>query len=180
MNISLVSNSCIPNADLNRPELQMADGSQDLCNELRAIKDISKGEEITIFYYLDVRKYGSVLRKCEAAIRKYYRREEEKKRGANTCRRILDLTMKPYIDSPIEKIRALGFLVRSAQLARDKDLVMKTMNKLRQLAEDTKLEYKRKCYDTFEMGLSQGSADLNSGIPPEQREIDFFFELFKN
>ena len=56
MNISLVSNSCIPNADLNRPELQMADGSQDLCNELRAIKDISKGEEITIFYYQDVRK----------------------------------------------------------------------------------------------------------------------------
>ena len=72
MNISLVSNSCIPNADLNRPELQMADGSQDLCNELRAIKDISKGEEITIFCYLDVRKYGSVLRKWKAAIRKYY------------------------------------------------------------------------------------------------------------
>ena len=166
MNISLVSNSCIPNADLNRPELQMADGSQDLCNELRAIKDISKGEEITIFYYLDVRKYGSVLRKCEAAIRKYYRREEEKKRGANTCRRILDLTMKPYIDSPIEKIRALGYLASSAHLARDKDLVMKAMDKLRQLAEDNKLEYMRRCYDTFKFGFSQCSAELSSGIPP--------------
>ena len=212
LNVALVNNSCIPNADLSRPKLQMADGSQDLSNELRAIKDISKGEEITIFYYLDVKKY-SVLRKWKAAIRKFYRFDckcpmclgkvafPEKtlkklieqnnklnltptacdwKREAKTCSRILELTMELNIGSPIEKIRALGFLVRSAQLARDKDLVMKTMNKLRQLAEDTKLEYMRKCYDTFEMGLSQGSADLNSGIPPEQREIDFFFELFKN
>ena len=96
------------------------------------------------------------------------------KKEAITCSRIVDLTMELYIGSPTEKVRALGNLARSAQLARDKDLVMKAMDKLRKLAEDTKLEYVQKCYDTLEMGLSQGSANLNSGIPPEKREIDFF------
>ena len=211
LNIALVNHSCVPNADLNRPELQMIDGSQDLCNELRALKDISKGEEITIFYYLDVRKDGSILRKWKAAIRKYYRFdckcpmclgevsfpektlkkliEQNKKlnltpaagdwkREAITCSRIVDLTMELYIGSPIEKIRALGNLAKSAHLARDKDLVMKAMDKLRQLAEDTKLEYMRRCYDTFEFGFSQCSREFSSGIPPERREIDYFFELF--
>ena len=92
--------------------------------------------------------------------------------------KIVDLTMELYIGSPIEKIRALGNLAKSAHLARDKDLVMKAMDKLRQLAEDTKLEYMRRCYDTFEIGFSQCSREFSSGIPPERREIDYFFELF--
>ena len=48
MNAALVNHSCVPNAALGKLEPTELDGDQDLCDELRAIKDISKGEEITI------------------------------------------------------------------------------------------------------------------------------------
>ena len=42
LNVTLINHSCAPNAFVERTE--------DQNNEVRAIKDISKGEEVTIFY----------------------------------------------------------------------------------------------------------------------------------
>ncbi len=68
---ALVNHSCVPNAALGKLEPTELDGDQDLCDELRAIKDISKGEEITICYYNDVKKYGSMLRKRKTNFKKF-------------------------------------------------------------------------------------------------------------
>ncbi len=52
----------------NRPTERL--GDQDLSTELRAFKDISKDEEITISYIRDVKKHGFLLRKRKTAIKK--------------------------------------------------------------------------------------------------------------
>ncbi len=49
---------------------------------------------------------------------------------------------------------------------------MKAMDKWRQLAKDTKLEYVRKEYEELERRFSQWSTEFNSGNAPEEREID--------
>ena len=49
---------------------------------------------------------------------------------------------------------------------------MKAMDKWRQLAKDTKLEYVRKDYEELERRFSQWSTEFNSGNAPEEREID--------
>ena len=46
------------------------------------------------------------------------------------------------------------------------------MDKLRQLAEDTKLECMRKVYEKLERSFYQWSKEFNSGNAPEEREID--------
>ena len=49
---------------------------------------------------------------------------------------------------------------------------MKAMDKWRQLAKDTKLEYVRKVYEELERRFFQWSTEFNSGNAPEEREID--------
>ena len=68
--LALVNHSCVPKAALGKLKPTELDG--DLCDELRAIKDISKGEEITICYFRDVKKFGSMLRKRKTNIKKFY------------------------------------------------------------------------------------------------------------
>ena len=68
LNLALVNHSCAPNATTLKPEKQ--DGNEDHSAELRAIKHIHKGEEITHCYYLDVEKLGSVPRKRKTAVKK--------------------------------------------------------------------------------------------------------------
>ena len=62
LNLSLVNHSCAPNAIeyLSRPNL----------GELRAVKDIAKGEEIVTCYILDVLKYGSISKKRTTGIKR--------------------------------------------------------------------------------------------------------------
>ena len=54
---------------------------------------------------------------------------------------------------------------------RDKNLVTKAMDKLRQLVEDTKLEDARRGYEILEMRFAQWSKEFNSGNAPELREM---------
>ena len=63
LNLALVNHSCQPNAT-NRSGLKklQQEGEEDYCEELRAIKDIRKGEEITICYFNGVQELGSNLR----------------------------------------------------------------------------------------------------------------------
>ena len=65
LNIALVNHSCAPNA-LCSSEVDL----EDLSVELRAIKKIRKGEEITICYYPDVKEFGSIQRKRKIAFKK--------------------------------------------------------------------------------------------------------------
>ena len=71
LNIALVNHSCVPNAAIGNLKPTELDGDQDL--ELRAIKDIFKGEEITICYYDHVTEYGSMLRKRKINFKKLQR-----------------------------------------------------------------------------------------------------------
>ena len=73
LNVALVNHSCSPNAtsrNLNTLRQIQLEGKQDHSVELRAIKDIRKGEEITIYYSEGVEKYGSNLKKRRTALKK--------------------------------------------------------------------------------------------------------------
>ena len=71
LNLALVNHSCQPNATSRCGLKQMKqEGEEDHSKDLRAIKDIRKGEEITIFYFKDVKEFGSNLRKRKTAIKK--------------------------------------------------------------------------------------------------------------
>ena len=61
--IARINHSCVPNAVFGELEPTEKDGDKAI--ELRAIKDISKGEEITVCYYTDVKEYGSKLKRKE-------------------------------------------------------------------------------------------------------------------
>jgi len=71
LNIALINHSCAPNAT-NGVFLKRSKqvGDDDLSVELRAIKNISKGEEITVCYFFDVKKFGSIPRKRKTAFKK--------------------------------------------------------------------------------------------------------------
>ena len=71
LNSALVNHSCVPNADHGMLHPTEQDDDKDILDELRAIKDVSKGEEITICYYGDVTKFGSMLRKRKTNIKKF-------------------------------------------------------------------------------------------------------------
>ena len=79
--------------------------------------------------------------------------------------------MKLLIGDLWEKIAALVKMAGSAHLGRDKDLVKKAMDTLKQLAEETKLEYVQRWFENFERRFSQWSMEFSSGTPPGEREI---------
>jgi len=69
LNISLVNHSCAPNAFVG--EVKIEKPEDDTCYELRAIKDIAKGEEINNFILSQtcVKDYGSSRQKRKTAIK---------------------------------------------------------------------------------------------------------------
>ena len=67
LNIALVNHSCAPSAHC---DILKQEGAEDLSFKLRALKNIRKGEEITVCYYLDVQKFGSIPRKRKTAFKK--------------------------------------------------------------------------------------------------------------
>ena len=172
LNITLMNHSCAPNATVVEDE----DGSV----ELRAFKNISKGEEISICYFGDVKSYGSVLRKWKTALKKdmgfdckcpvcmgQVRLQEKTlkklielhnklnptssdwKKEAGIRSRMVDLTMELNIGQPDKKMVALEKLMKFAHLARDKDLVMKSMDMMRQFAEETKVKGMQRMYESW-------------------------------
>ena len=66
LNLALVNHSCAPNAAKGSLKLE----EEDDCFELRAIRDISKSEEVNTSYFDDVKQFGSIQRKRVAGIRK--------------------------------------------------------------------------------------------------------------
>ena len=201
LNIALVNHSCAPNASIDDLKQEF---NEDTCSELRAIKNIFKGEEITTCYF-DVKELGSILRKRKTAIKKQNGfdckcpvcmgkvQDQEKtlkklieltnkinpmpsdwKKEAGLRSRIVDLTMELYLGQPIDKIRALDWLVRFAHLARDRDLVRKAMDLWRRFVGETKIGGTQRMYEGWERGLANWSKEFNSNNAPKFEEIQFF------
>ena len=204
LNLALVNHSCAPNAT-NSGIPRKQEGVEDLRNELRAIKNISKGEEITICYFMDVKKFGSIPRKmktdiaislgfnCECPVclgqvpgqektlkklievhNKLKHNPSDWKRESGLWSRIVDLIMELYIGHTFEKISALESLAGFAHLARDKALVRKAMDMLKQFAEELKIEAIQRSFEVRERNLAQWSKEFSSNNAPERREIEFF------
>ena len=214
LNIALVNHSCSPNAtnrNLKTLNQIQQKGKQDHNVELRAIKDIRKGEEITLCYVKGLEMFGSNLRKRRPAFKKDQGFDckcpvcldqvpvQEKtlkklieqhnklnpkptdwKREAGVWSRIVDLTMELYIGSPNEKVWALDALARFAHLARDKVLLRKAVDKLKQFAEYTKLEDVHRFYEDRERCMAQWSTEFSSNSAPKKREIDIFLSSLKD
>ena len=179
LNFALVNHSCAPNAAIGDPNLTSEE--EDDCIEIRAIKDISKGEEITSCYFLDVKEFGSIQRKRKAGLKKDLFFDckcsvclgkvpcQEKilkklielhnkldpapsdwKRDVSIRDKIADLTLQLYMGQPREKCMALLKLALSAHYAGDQGLLRKFLDKVKQLAEDTKLEEVQQKYEMME------------------------------
>jgi len=210
LNVALVNHSCAPNATYNTFTIyglkqNQQVGDEDISVELRAVKNICKGDEITICYFDDVKKYGSIPRKWKTAIKKDQGFDckcpvcmgqvhlQEKtlkklidlhnklnptpsdwKREAGIRSRMVDLTLELNIGNPWEKIEAFEKLMKFAHLARDKDLVMKSMDMMRQFVEETKIEVMQMMYENWERGLAKWSKEFNSNNAPKKDEINFF------
>ena len=74
----------------------------------------------------------------------------------------------------------LAPLAVTAHLARDKDLLKKTMNKWKQLNKETKLDFLQRYHLNVDAALSRWSNEFTSGNAPEQKEVDFLFSRLTN
>ena len=207
LNIALVNHSCVSNAVAF--SLKQV-GDEDLAVELRAIKNIGKGEEVTHCYFTDVKKFGSIQKKrktlfkkklefdckCPACLGQVPSQEKtlkklidvhnklnptrsDWKREAGLLSRVVDLTLELKIGHPLEKISALDNLVGFAHLARDKDLVKKAMDMLKQFAEDYNLDAIQGCFDAWEMELAKWSSEFSLKKAPLKKEIDLILSAIQ-
>ena len=101
------------------------------------------------------------------------------KREAGLWSRIFDLTMELKIGHPLEKTSALTQLLGFAHLARDKDLVKKAMNMLKQTSEEYKLEFVQRSFEKAESCLVMWSRKFSLNKPPQKEEIDCILTAIK-
>ena len=99
------------------------------------------------------------------------------KREAGIRNTIVGLTMELLIGGLKEKVGAFAALAVLAHLARNKDLVKKALDKMRQVAEETKLEYVQSLCEILENRFSQWSTEFSTGTPPVDREIAFILSV---
>ena len=179
--------------------------------ETRAIKDISKGEEITYAYFGHLNKFccSSQERKafvkndfcfdclCEvcssgletdheiialelfdllqAFDRNHYRKGiTEWVRDAEQLDKFNDLIQEFQLGNLEVKWRSMISLAKTAQLARNKELVNKGLNMMKTFAEDVKIKEIGLVYEKLEKDLAQWSKNLKSKKTPRRNEIDFF------
>ena len=210
LNIALLNHSCAPNADAGK--LLEKNNAGKLYNriEIRAIKDISKGEEITFCVSLGTSITCAVLRTREA--RKIFIKEEfgfeckccacsdldadqeniamelfehiqtltytdiykkDWARDAEKLDKINDLTQKFRIGNAEFKWNSMISLAKTAQLARNQNLVTKGLNMLKKFSGDIQMEEARQVYEKLERDLAQWSNNLKSKKTPTRKEIEF-------
>ena len=215
LNHALVNHSCAPNAASGKGDLDPEKGVR--CHVLRAIKDISKGEEIATCYVgriwefgFDVKKRRSKLSlqflsfvcRCAVCLSKIPGQEEIGKRlkklhsqlsdnhylkdlsawrkETNILSQIVDLTLQLHVGKVDDKFQALNLLIRRAHLARDEDLVKKSMVTWKEIADNIQLSDFLRSYEIMERGLAEVSAERKSNNPPSKTEIDFIFSIDLN
>ena len=214
LNIVLINHSCAPNASLGKKRPGEGDNiTEGNLLEARAIKDISKGEEITLCYPdpIPFNELGSSSKGRKAALYKEYRfhckccvcsglvpdqedimkemlklyktinpnpirkKPSDWKREAKILDKIVDLTQQLYIGSvAAEKINSLITLARTAQLARDEELLEKAMDTCSKEVERTQMEESRIIYENMKVVLAEWTTELKGKEPPTKQEIDFF------
>ena len=215
LNHALVNHSCAPNASSDKEEINPVKGV--MCKDLRAIKNISKGEEIATCYVpriwefgFDVKKrrsklqlqYLSFVCKCAVCLGKipgqedngkkliklhkqlsdnHYRKDlSDWRKETEILKQIVDLTLELHIGKIDDKFQALNLLTRRAHLARDEDLVMKTMKTWKEMAENIQLAELLRSYEVMERSLAEMSEEVKSNNPPSKREIDLIFSINLN
>ena len=124
------------------------------------------GQEKTLKKLIDVHKKLNPLR-------------SDWKREAGLWSRIVDLTKELNIGRQTEKIFELGSLVGFAHLARDKDLIKKGMDMLKQLMEEYKFEDVQRIFEEIEKDLALWAGEFSLNNAPRKEEIDFFLEATK-
>ena len=190
LNYALINHSCAPNAYDIIKKSRNPEEDDDKRVELRAIKNISKGEEINNFYFSDVKKFGSTQRKWKAEIKKDLGFDckcpvclgqlpcQEKtlkklielhnkldptpsdwERDAGIRDRIVDLTLQLYMGKHTEKIVALQNLAFSGHNAGNLGLVRKAQDKLKQMSEDTKLDWIQGLLNDMERQFASNTLD---------------------
>ena len=96
------------------------------------------------------------------------------KREAGLWSRIVDLTMELNIGDPLQKISALNSLLGFAHVARDRVLVKKSIDMLKQLTEEYKFEAAQKCFEKIKKDLASWAGEFSLNNAPRKEEIDFF------
>lgn len=214
LNMALLNHSCAPNADIGKLLEKDDAGKPHNRIEIRAIKDISKGEEITYSYFGNINNLccPSQARKifikenfefdCNCGVCSVFDRDQEnialellvllqalssgvgvdhyKKglsewaRDAENLDKINDLMQKFLLGNLEVKWRSMISMVKTAQLARNQDLVKKGFDMLQRFSEDIKIEEIRLVYEKLERDLTQWSKNLKSKERPRRNEIEFF------
>jgi len=218
LNMALVNHSCSPNADVGKLLLEKDEaGKQYNRIEIRALKNISKGEEITYSYFGNLNKiccsseerkmfvkegYGfdcycsvcsghnmdqeniaselfDLLQTVPAPDSDHYRKDlSEWARDAENLDRINDLIQELQLGNSEVKWRSMVSLAKTAQLARNQNLVTKGLNMFKRFSGDIKIEEICLVYEKLERDLVQWSNNLKSKKTPRRNEIEFF--LAKN
>jgi len=167
LNLSLVNHSCAPNAveGVLKPVNGLGTFENPLAIELRAMKDISRGDEITTCSVENIKRLGYQLKsrkagfkneygfdcKCDVCSGKVSAQEDTMKSLLELCDsdslvplaqsksgwhwpqlasirgKIVDMTLQLHIGKMDDKIGALDWLAKNAQLARDEKLLKKAM-----------------------------------------------------
>ena len=211
LNLSLVNHSCAPNAveGVLKPVNGLGTFEKPLAIELRAMKDISRGDEITTCSVENIKRFGYQSKnrkagfkneygfdcKCDVCSGKVSAQEDTMKSLLELCdslvplaqsksgwhwpqlasirSKIVDLTLQLHIGKMDDKIGALDWLAKNAQLARDEKLLKKAMATWKQMAEDVKLEKFQVAYKNMEESLDKVSSEFKSKKPPTLKEILF-------
>lgn len=90
--------------------------------------------------------------------------------------KINDLIQKFKLGNLEVKWRSMISLAKTAQLARNQDLVRKGLDMLRSFCEDIKIEEIRLVYEKLERDLALWSKNLSSKETPKKNEIKFFLQ----
>ena len=117
---------------------------------------------------------GEPLKKLIEVHKKLNPLRSDWKREAGLWSRIVDLTMELNIGDPLQKISALNSLVGFAHVARDRVLVKKSMDMLKQLTEEYKFEAAQKCFEKIKKDLASWAGEFSLNNAPRKEEIDFF------
>ena len=213
LNVALVNHSCAPNSDYGRIIEKDENGKLYNRMETRAIKHISKGEEITYCYFGDINKLciQSQIRKmfvkndfgfdCNCCVcsepdadqekiamelfdhfqylgtTDHYRKDlSEWARDAERLDQINDLFQEFKLGNLEVKWRSMISLAKTAQLARNLDLVRKGLDMLKRFCEDIQIEEIGLVYEKLEKDLTLWSNNLISKETPKRNEIKFFLQ----
>jgi len=211
LNMALVNHSCIPNADDGQLMEEDDAGKPYNRREIRAIKDISKGEEITYSILGDVNSICCSMQRRKMSMKNnhdfdcncdvcsglimdqenmamelfdllqtlpspnhFSKGLSEWATDAKKLDKINDIMQDFQLGNLKCKVMSTLSLVKTAQLARNQDLVKKGLDMFKRLSEDIKIKEIGRIYESAVRVMAHWSNNLKSKKKPERNEIEFF------